>query len=371
MDNNVKNRLKKLLNEPKAKQLVIDQENYIGRVDEMFLPLVRGWAGCKDSTDAHWVRITKGDECQVVLANQSRPDVLKCGLLSYENCGFTALFSEENKAQAYIEILMPVTPLSHSQPNYKNRKLFFLHIPKTAGSSVNDSLQKQLQKVPTYTHIEGIEERWQQLLDSRFLSGHITYPVYEKVFSTANFILAAFFREPYQHLVSHLNWVRHLSEPEKQDFLLEHPQVIQNISKRLSTLDFTSTDMWALFVKDMKPVQFGLFDNLQVRYLSDVQHGERVNEGHLQQALQRLKNIHLVGIAEHFNDSMSLIHQAMGFDAPAEKGVRSNVNSFSYGTKSSEVEFQKAVEPLVKFDRILYQQALLQFEQQRVKFSKD
>lgn len=371
MSRKVINRFKKNLTKQKEQLVNIDKNNYIGRVDEMFLPLVRGWAGCKNSTEAHWVKITKGEECQVVLANKPRADVVKSGLLAFENCGFSASFSDNNISQAHIEILLPVSPVTHSQPSYINRKLFFLHIPKTAGSSVNDSLQKQLQKVPTYTHIEGIEERWQQLLDSRFLSGHITYPVYEKVFSTANFILAAFFREPYQHLVSHLNWVRHLSEPEKQDFLLEHPQVIQNISKRLSTLDFTSTDMWALFVKDMKPVQFGLFDNLQVRYLSDVQHGERVNEGHLQQALQRLKNIHLVGIAENFNDSMSLIHQAMGFDAPAEKGVRSNVNSFSYGTKSSEVEFQKAVEPLVKFDRILYQQALLQFEQQRVKFAKD
>jgi hypothetical protein len=68
---------------------------------------------------------------------------------------------------------------------------------------------------------------------------------------------------------------------------------------------------------------------------------------------------------------MSLIHQAMGFEAPVEKDIRANVNSFSYGADFSHLDNQQAIEPLVKFDRILYQQALLQFSQQRVKFSKD
>ncbi|WP_022942138.1 hypothetical protein [Psychromonas hadalis] len=364
------NRFKKTLTKQKTQLMTIDKSNYIGRVDEMFLPLVRGWAGCKDSTEVHWVKITKGEECQVVLANQSRADVLKAGLLMYENCGFSAKFSDNNIAQAHIEILVSVKPVSHSQPNYKNRKLFLLHIPKTAGSSVNLSLQNQLKAEPTYTHIEGVPDSWQKLLDARFLSGHITYPVYEKSFASANFILAAFFRQPYRHLVSHLNWVRHLMEPEKKEFLLSHPLVVQQIADKLSALNFTSIATWQQFVKQLQPVQYGLFDNLQVRYLADIKPSERVNEQHLKQALSRLKNIQLVGIAEKFNESMAVIHQAMGFDAPVERNVRSNVNSFSYGADSSDVDFQQAVEPLVKFDRLLYQQALLQFSQQQIKFAQ-
>lgn len=372
MSRKVINRFKKTLTKQKEQLITIDKSNYIGRVDEMFLPLVRGWAGYKESTEAHWVKITKGEECQVVLANKPRADVLKAGLLTYENCGFSARFSNNNNiAQAHIEILMPVTPVTHSQPNYKNRKLFLLHIPKTAGSSVNHSLQNQLKAVPTYTHIEGVPERWEQLLDARFLSGHITYPVYEKSFAPSNFILAAFFREPYRHLVSHFNWVRHLMEPEKKSFLLSHPLVVQQIADKLSVLNFSSIATWQQFVKQLPPVQYGLFDNLQVRYLADIKPTERVSDRHLKQALSRLKNIQLVGIAEKFNKSMALIHQAMGFDAPVEQNVRSNVNSFSYGADSSDVDFQQAVEALVKFDRVLYQQALLQFEQQRVKFSKN
>lgn len=365
----MKNRFKRFSAINNKKLVSIDKNNYIGNVDEMFLPLVRGWAGCKNSTEAHWVKITKGDECQVVLANEPRPDVMKCGLLKYEHCGFSSRFADDNKAQAQVEILMPIVDVSHSQPSYKNRKLFFLHIPKTAGSSVNYSLQNQLQGMPTYTHIEGLADRWDTLLDARFLSGHITYSVYEKNFSPSNFILAAFFREPYQHLVSHLNWVRHLMEPEKKSFLLDHPPVVQNIADKLSTLDFTSINTWHNFIKELKPIQYGLFDNLQVRYLADVKPAERVTEAHLKQALSRLSRIHLLGIAEKFDESMELIHQAMGLNAVVQQDIRSNVNYFSYGADFSSTDFQAAVEPLVKFDRVLYKQALLQFDQQRAKFA--
>jgi hypothetical protein len=367
----VKNTFKRIVSDSKKQQLTFNKEDYIGNVDEFFSSTVRGWVGYQGGTEPLWVKITKGSECQVVLADKLRTDVLDTGLLATECCGFEAFFSKNNVDKAEVELLMPIVTLSHSKPNYRGRKLFFLHIPKTAGSSVNQSLQSQLGHLPAYTHIEGLSHRWDKLLDARFLSGHITYPIYEKNFSPYNFVVAAFFREPHKHIESHLNWVRHLSEPEKESFLSEHPVVVQTIAQKLSLLDFASSKTWGQFVKQLKPVQYGLFDNLQVRYLSDAKPAERVNETHLQQALARLKKIQLVGIAEQFDESMSLIHQAMGFDKPVEKNVRSNVNSFSYGADFSILDNQKAIEPLVKFDRILYQQALLQFSQQRVKFSKD
>ena len=367
----MKNTFKRIVGDSKKQQLTFNKEDYIGNVDELFSSNVRGWVGYLGGTEPLWVKITKGSECQVVLADKLRTDVLDTGLLATERCGFEASFSKTNIDKAEVELLMPVITLSHSKPNYKGRKLFFLHIPKTAGSSVNQSLKNQLGRLPAYTHIEGLMDSWNELLDARFLSGHITYPTYEKNFAPSNFVVAAFFREPYKHIESHLNWVRHLMEPKKHDFLIEHPVVVQTIAQKLSLLDFASSKTWGQFVKQLKPVQYGLFDNLQVRYLSDVKPSERVTETHLEQALARLKKIQLVGIAEHFDESMSLIHQAMGFDKPVEKNVRSNVNSFSYGADFSNLDNQKAIEPLVKFDQILYQQALLQFSQQRVKFSKD
>ncbi|MCF1457084.1 MAG: sulfotransferase family 2 domain-containing protein [Shewanella sp.] len=359
-------RIPKQLNQ--ALGYAFGDDKYIGRVETPFSHIVKGWAGCKQTTNPVWVKISKGEEVQVVLANEPRPDVLQGKQLSDANCGFCAVFSDNNLAKAIVEVMLAGPTLSIAKPNYQGRKLFFIHIPKTAGSSVNSNIQAQLQDNPGFTHAEGMKNDWQNMGNAPFISGHIRYTDYQRHFAKGEFITLAFFREPFSHLKSHLNWVRHLSEPEKVEFFNNHSEVVKQISRNLFAKDFYAPSTWAAFADEMKPREYGLFDNPQVRYLADIAPNQKVTTAHLTQALNRLDSLHLVGLAEEFDSSMQLVFSAMGFGQPVNEFKSENINRFDYGADFSSTEIREHLNPLVQYDQQLYTAAKQKFSQQQIIF---
>jgi hypothetical protein len=334
---------------------------YIGCVDTVNDQQVNGWVGCLSSEEPVCIKVTKGDEVQVLLANLPRSDVLKATALKSELCGFSIKFKSDNYAPVKVEIMVQAQKLPINKPDFSQRKVFFVHVPKAAGSSINDFLCDAFTTESTYTHIEGIKDQWPSVVQAKYLSGHIRYPDYVENFSRHDFFVFSFLREPLSHLRSHLNWVRRLAEPELLEFRNKHSNLVQSIADELNEFDFKSKKSMLLFVSSLKKGAYGLFDNCQVRFFSTVKGHERVEQKHLNEAILNLKKLHFVGISERSKESQALLATLLNVPVQQEE-QRSNVNDYDYGLNIKDAKIKEIVGPLVKFDLALYEVALSIFE---------
>jgi hypothetical protein len=358
LSNNIK---QKLINTFKKKPALGKlPEGYLGYVDEISNTCVSGWIlSEKAGANPVALKITKGDEVQLVLANDQRKDVMQLAGPHAELCGYSACFSENNFANVVIEVMSPIAELTKIAPNYSGRKIFFIHIPKAAGSSVNDCISSSINGV-YYTHIEGLRNRWDEIADSQFLSGHIRYGEYERNFSHRDYVVFAFLREPLSHIKSHMNWVRRLSEPELINDRKSHSPIIHEIADKLAELEFSNANQLKAYVENLKPTVYGLFDNCQVRYLSDVEPNERVTEKHLKQAVKNLQHLHFVGISEYSKESQRQLMSLFGLKMTRPES-KTNVNSYDYGLNLGDLDIVEAIQPLVQFDFELYKIAKARF----------
>jgi hypothetical protein len=333
---------------------------YLGCVDEVNKTCVSGWVSCIDQDlNPVALKITKGNEVKLAFADLIRSDVLRAGRAKTECCGYSVSFSKDNFERAKVEVLFPAGELTKIAPSYKGRKVFFIHIPKVAGSSVNDCISSAIEG-RYYTHIEGFRGRWDEISDANFLSGHIRYKEYEREFSQSDYVVFAFFREPFSHVKSHMNWVRRLAEPALIDNRESHPSIVRKISDDLARLDFTDAVKMKSYVNNIKPTAYGLFDNCQVRYLSDVKPNERVTKKHLDQAIKNLQHLHFVGISEYSKESQFQLMSLLGLRMNKSE-TKSNVNSYDYGLNLSEAAIADALMPFVRFDIKLYEAAKSRF----------
>lgn len=375
----VKSKVKKLTSnllpsiQTSEKQVALDisKLGYFGCTDELMRPCVSGWISYTDeSINPVSLKITKGAEVRFVQADDIRNDVLKTGRVKTAMCGYSVSFSADNFECAVVEVLSPTGKLSKVTTNYKNRKIFFIHIPKAAGSSVNDLISSVIDG-SYYTHIEGLRSSWNEIKDARFLSGHIRYNDYENNFSQHDYVVFAFLREPFSHLKSHMNWVRRLAEPELVNSRDSHSVIVHKIADDLATLDFSDVNNIECYVKRIKPIAYGLFDNCQVRYLSDVKPNERVSQKHLDQAINNMRHLHFVGISEYSKESQTQLLSFLGLEAKAAE-TKSNVNSYDYGLNVNKKLIIDALNPLVKYDLQLYAEAknIFSLQSQRINASK-
>lgn len=352
---------KKLLNSFKKKLVLSNYPfGYLGCVDELSNTCVSGWVVSKDmNANPVTLKITKGDEVKLVLANEPRNDVIQSGCAHTELCGYSAKFSKNNFSSASIEIMSTAGVLTKEVSSYLGRKIFFIHIPKAAGSSVNDCISSSIDG-DYYTHIEGLRDQWDEIAGSQFLSGHIRYEEYERVFSHRDYVVFAFFREPLSHVKSHMNWVRRLIEPELASERELHSSMVQSISDRLAELDFGNVKQLESYVKNLTPIAYGLFDNCQVRYLSNVKPHERVTEEHLKQAINNLNHLHFVGISEHSKESQTQLMSLLSLNMKHSES-KINANSYDYGLDLNNLGIVEAIQPLVQFDLKLYKVAKARF----------
>ena len=173
------------------------------------------------------------------------------------------------------------------------KKTFFIHIPKTGGSTFNKFLAN---------HFIGIEHCESQLtIDGEFIdilqikkfeyvSGHIKFLVFEaNDFPRDEYFLVTFIRDPISQLISHLNWVIHIYDIDPV-FFASHPKIIQDISLELRSLDLYNSDSLIYALKKFD----GLFKNNQSKYFAD-------SSGTIDKdnVIEKMSQLDVIGITEH------------------------------------------------------------------------
>lgn len=248
----------------------------------------------------------------------------------------------------------------------KPRRLFFMHIAKTAGSSVNALALRHFPPERCVTHVESYHLRPDMdvldLQDKLFVSGHVTVPVaLGRRYISRSFSTFTLLREPLAHLRSHIAWVKRLGLPEHARECARHPAYIQGMARRLNETSLEE------FIAGMGELESNLFDNAQTRYLANA-FSRPLDDGHLELALSVLRGFDLVGVNEEFDQSMRVLARFMGWGEP-ESMPRENVAGRKWSWPELGMEpGHPALRRLTRHDEVLYAEARRLFAAARDKW---
>lgn len=228
-------------------------------------------------------------------------------------------------------------------------KLFYIHTPKTGGSSVNEYFSRVFPK----THLTHAEAHIKNdiafdMNAYEFISGHLSYPAVRSLLDDS-WIKMVTFREPYSFVISHLCWIRRLADNDEVESYNKHPKNIQKIASKMKTLDFSIASDISRFVDWLNDIEFTYLHNTQTVFISPKKIIER--------ALQNLENIEFVGTLERLDEFLSYMSYELSFKVNLQCAPVANVNTRNYGFNIKDPRIKKALYPLVDKDIILYEAA--------------
>ncbi len=251
----------------------------------------------------------------------------------------------------------------------KDKKtVIFLHVPKTAGTTLTKIILYQYEEVETWYIYKPSRkaflggEWWQlpiperakiaghqfsQLTKShvnnlKIIWGHINYGTDKYVDGPFTYI--SMLRNPRSRIISSYYYFKFFSQPEEY-----YCQLIRD--NNLSCKDFVTSDI--------------INDNMATRQLSGI--GNSVDYGlvkreHLEIAKKNIEqHFSVVGLTERFDESLMLFKQRLGWKIPFYQPR--NVNK-KRPKKETEPEVIRAIERTNELDLELYEYVKERFEQQ-------
>jgi hypothetical protein len=239
-------------------------------------------------------------------------------------------------------------------------KILYIHIAKTGGSSVNEFISSHFSPEEVFVHVESSPGWYKNILNKErvFISGHIYYPVFKELLGSLDgYLKVVTLRNPIQHVISHLAWVRHLSDPEgKARFRFDsHPKPVQEMSLKLAKINLGDPIHISKFISEMNNFEYNLMDNTQTRYLSKITPGAYVSDSNLYSAKKNLEEFEVIGITTKMDDFFKFLSTKVGWETPALSSIpKVNRLSNKYGMDSNDEKLVTALMPLIRYDMELY-----------------
>jgi Sulfotransferase family len=241
-------------------------------------------------------------------------------------------------------------------------KLFFLHIPKTAGTTFVDTLASFYPNELRANYIEGLDHDQRLRLGNRsFISGHLFFEEIRRLPFAAEFSQILLLREPYARLASHLRFMDRYATPAfKADYELMLPH-LKDVVNRISEVDFECSESLGEFFSDLSPWSRLAFDNSQVRFLVDDPGphfaSKALNAEVLGNAIQRLSAFDYIGTTENIDVFVGQIASAFGFGSNYQV-MQSNVATAGRRINYLDPRIRYVMHDFVKYDCRLYDEAL-------------
>lgn len=229
------------------------------------------------------------------------------------------------------------------------KKLFLVHIPKTAGTTVNEVLSSHLL---SKVHIER-EPDWHSTLrtgvDEQFVSGHVTAPHALSLIDRADWFVFTFLRDPVEHLISHLKWAQYMG---RYEHLHVFPTEVQDVCRYVSETDLNDISRLAGMLATFPKARV-FFDNCQTRFLSGHREGEWIERRHLFDAMNVANNLDFVGSTENLINDLALLLRRAGLAIKIQT-QRSNISPVSGRPDFSSQEVLGFYQGLVSVDSELH-----------------
>ncbi len=245
-----------------------------------------------------------------------------------------------------------------------NKKVFYLHIPKTAGSSMNKFLTSQFQEDKSLTHIESKldfskDEDIKRAKNYSLLSGHVPLPHMQQKLNVLNErVTLVTFRNPIEHVISHIAWVRKLGDKSEEGRLKQHNATVQKIVKKLLALDLSKADDIKKLICWLEKEKIYLFHDTQTRYLSGF--GNKIEANTINIALQNLNKLDFVGVSERLTEFQLMLCDRFDWKFTQES-TKENANTSYYGLNKNDASIRKALQPLIEWDTLIYRTARERF----------
>jgi Galactose-3-O-sulfotransferase len=202
------------------------------------------------------------------------------------------------------------------------KKIFFIHIAKTAGSSFNLFLKRHFEgedHCEQYLNPYGFISEFNHLRNLDYISGHLGLDVFiRNGFPRNDYFLITFWREPIAQLISHLNWVMGVYDFGPDFFNCLHTD-IQKISHELRAVNLYNTDNFVSTLAKFKP----LFQNYQSSYFKSYRYPLSPSL-----VIERMSQLNMVGLTEYYGESLKefLCLNGLNWEVVID---RENVNSTS------------------------------------------
>ena len=295
-----------------------------------------------------------------------RRDLVELNLHPTGLCGFNVTFEPISsnyshsplvvKARGYPRPLkvIPAERIMQSVDSVA-KTLFFMHIPKSAGTSFNNFMRPYFAFAQTAVHIEGAELAQQKEMALRhYVSGHLSLAQINDIYDDLDGInLYTILREPYQHLHSHFTWVKGIANPKVASLFKDHTKRVQKLSLKISRVNLKDYGELEKLVAALAGFELEFFDNLQTRYFLDYR-VEKVAQSDLERAMENKIQFKSIGITEAFSSYTRQVCDNYDLHF-AEQKISYNLSTVKPLFDLSDQTTRKILEPLVKFDLLLYQ----------------
>jgi hypothetical protein len=230
------------------------------------------------------------------------------------------------------------------------RSVIFLHIPKTAGSTLNGIIDHQFKRTATFTRhphfSQEFNDEFKKLSEAqreriRLVKGHMFFGLHEFLPQPAAYI--TMLRDPVDRIISYYyHTVRHPN----------YEKVYNNVvSRHMSLKDFASCGLT------------DSFENGQTRLLSGVQEGDTAKEI-LERAKKNLQeHFAVVGLTERFDETLILLKRILGWRNIFYTKLNVGMNR-SKKKEDIPKETLSIIEKYNELDIELYRYAQERFEEQ-------
>ncbi len=239
-------------------------------------------------------------------------------------------------------------------------RFLFLHIPKTAGTSLNEIIERNFIKeeiLDLFLMRDAVKVSDEKLSRYRLVRGHYSYSMLEKFIVRPRMLLML--RDPIKRSISNL---RHIKNTRRGDFWLRKQRDLKN----------TSLDD---LIKDRK-VQDWLRDyevkwiagNFNVRNFTTpmiLQIPRKIDREYLELAKLRLHAIDFLGITERFSKSVELLCNTFCWRKPKKIPNKNMAVERRGWDEEISPKSLKILNKITEYDRELYDYGLELFEKRR------
>ncbi len=184
----------------------------------------------------------------------------------------------------------------------RDRAIVFLHIPKTAGTTLHRIIERQYAPEEMYSvglvdghsvaHLQQMEEA--QRAGIRMFRGHMGFGVHQYLPGPTTYFTVL--RDPVDRVISYYYFIRRTASHYLHDFISE------------GEIDLKS------FIESKAHV---MIDNAQTRVISGVWHGPKFGQCSpemLERAKQHLQDeFAVIGLTERFNETLLLLSKTFGW----------------------------------------------------------
>lgn len=208
------------------------------------------------------------------------------------------------------------------RPLGRKPAIFFVHIPKTAGSSVNAALFEEYGRANYVDHIEHHLPRLMRgeapVVECDFVAGHVAYCNWWRLPGGTAYDPVTVLRDPWRRLVSHINWVDSYTQRPNKPHEYEQLDKVLPVAKILQDTDFSDraslTDMRERInaIEDQNP-----FENYQARMLIPALKfvmTTKITARDVQTAIKALDKFAYFGFSEDMETTMAHLSKLIGAD---------------------------------------------------------